>query len=527
MKLTFKDGRFLALCPFQEKDIAKGAGFQWDPKDRVWWTTDPAKARQLKDHATPEAISAIGDLTERERVLIERSFATETVRDYPVPAGLNYFNYQKAGISSAIDRKNVLIADEMGLGKTIQAIGVINATAPARVLIICPASLKGNWHRELDAWLVERQYPVILSTKHKARMNRDGIYIINYDILNRLEWLASTEWDLLIADECHAVKNKKAQRSKSFYEICKKSKAKIFLTGTPILNRPAEIFPMIQALGFPMSFWEFGKRYCEMEKGRFGLKADGSSNLDELNNKLRATVMIRRLKKDVLTDLPDKMRQVVTLPAENYQQELFREKEAEAKLQQKRFMLQSARDAAKGTDHFAAAVEALKEFEVSSIQEITRLRKETAIAKAPAVVAHVLECLESGAGPVILFAHHKEVISLLADGLKSVRVVKLTGDMDLQDRQRSVDLFQAGKADVFIGSIRAAGVGITLHRSSTVVFAEQDWTPGLMVQAEDRAHRIGQKNCVLVQVIVIEDSIDAKFAKTLLRKEKIANEALN
>jgi SWI/SNF-related matrix-associated actin-dependent regulator of chromatin subfamily A-like protein 1 len=527
MQLIKQEKKYVFECTFAEKDTAKDAGFRWDGVKRHWWTSDIDIAAKLAEHAGEELKAEFEQEAQTRTERLTASFSTDSEIHIPAPDGFDYFGYQRAGIASAVVRPSLLIADEMGLGKTIQAIGAMNVLKPAKVLVICPASLKINWANEIKTWLVIPENVYILTSKHTQSMgSADGIFIANYDILVKLSWLSSVKWDMVVADECHMAKNKKAQRSKAFYDLCKKAERRIFLTGTPILNRPVELHPIIEALGFPMKFWDYTKRYCDAKSNGYGWDMSGSSNLEELNEKLRATVMIRRLKNDVLKDLPAKIRQVIALPADDFSEQLKAESSAVKKQEQQRAMLRAALERSQGSSH-SDAVDRLRNFEVASIQELTMLRKKTAVAKAPFVAQHVVEAIESGNSPVILFAHHKEVVKILADGLKKYRVEKITGETEISERQAIVERFQAGKLDVVIASIRAAGVGLTLTASSLVIFAEQDWTPGMMTQAEDRAHRIGQHNSVLIQVVVVDGSIDAKFAKTLLRKEKIAETALN
>lgn len=437
-----------------------------------------------------------------DNAAIEDSVATNSDMQIPVPAGLEYLPYQKAGIAYAAGRKSTLIGDEMGLGKTIQAIGTINVTNPKTVLVVCPASLKLNWKNEMVKWLVsERTIDVVNGGGEQIPSNPD-VVIINYDVLTKhAKALQSRTWDMVIMDEVHKIKNPKAKRTVVAVSI--KAKRKVLLTGTPITNRPIELQPIAGYLD-PESFgnfFYFAKKYAGAYKGRFGWDFSGSSNLDELQRRLRQSFMIRRKKDEVLKDLPAKVRQVIVLPSKGYTQELTKE--------------------------FDALSDAVEEtsFEEVSFEKMSEVRHEMALAKVNDVVDHLMDLEHQ----VVVMAHHKDVVQGIKEGLEAVgkTVVTLTGDCNQAHRQNSVDTFQAGKADVFIGTIGAAGVGITLTKASHVVFAELDWVPGDMSQAEDRCHRIGQTDSVLVQHLVVDKSLDARIAEALVDKQKVLDKALD
>lgn len=437
------------------------------------------------------------------------------------------------------------------MGKTIQAIGVINADPKIiRVLVICPASLKINWLRELNKWLV-RKRPIGIADGDCFPST--DIVIINYDILHKWQKSLSYYWDLLIVDEAHLLKNPKTRRAKHVLGYRAKrgqegesenniaplpAKRRVFLTGTPIVNKPVELWPLISSLDpvtfAPSSFFRYAKRYCNAKQISAGRKMvwdfSGSSNLGELQEKLRSTIMVRRLKKDVLKELPPKIRQVIELPsgeagrAVRAEQNAWREHEDNIAALEARVELSKASD---NPEDYRRAVESLKAGMQVSFSLIAKLRHDTAVAKIPQAVEHIRECLEDGR-KLIVFAHHHDVINALMDELRDFQPVKVTGQMDMEDRQRSVDGFQKeSECKLFIGNIQAAGVGLTLTAAAHVVFVELDWVPGNVSQAEDRAHRIGQTNTVLVQHLVLEGSLDCNMANTIVEKQDIIDKALD
>lgn len=473
----------------------------------------------------------------------------------PVPEGLAYLPYQLAGIAFARGLLACLIGDEMGLGKTIQALGAINADETARhILVVCPASLRRNWRNEAKRWLVRDYEYLVVEGGKKAKLPRKlarhVVVIINYDVLKAHHaWLHAQQWDVLIVDEAHYLKNPKTQRTAQVLGKWDKDATKaipalqatrrIFLTGTPLPNRPIELWPLVKALdpaGLGRSWKRFAERYCAGYRDTYGWQTAGSSNLDELQMRMRSSFMIRRLKADVLKELPAKRRQIIELPANGAskavkaeQVALAEHKKAELALQIKAALAKASHDDAT----YEEAVRALRSARLAAFEDMSRFRHETALAKVPYVVEH-LHAVVASAGQVVVFAHHKDVIAAIRKGLETatkdneaLTCVQITGDTSMQAREDAVEAFQNGKAQVFLGNIQAAGVGITLTASSHVIFAELDWVPGNMSQAEDRCHRIGQTDSVTVQHLVLEGSLDAVMAVTLVEKQAVQDDALD
>ena len=510
------------------KESVKSAGARWD-KDSKRWTLSSSLVKVARKIAETWDFQADG-LDEAEKKVKEAmaaSRATDSDIEIPAPPGLSYLPYQRGGIAYALKRKDVLIGDEMGLGKTIQALGILNASPEIkRALVVCPASLKLNWQREAEKWLVEKKPVFVLPSKEDLPGAGPVVVIINYDIVAKHKELFSAPWDIVIFDESHYLKNPKAQRTIAAIGNGGKggipAKRRIFLSGTPILNRPVELWPVLEATGTFPNFWQYAKRYCDAQQSSYGWDMSGASNLEELQAILREKLMVRRLKNDVLTELPVKRRQI--LP---WQPETREEKEA---LKAEIEAIKAAKKAK--TDMKTAEKEAvaeLKEVYSRTLAEIALARHRTALAKLPRVIELVKGMLDDGEiEKIIVFAHHLDVIHGLKEGLKDFHPVSLSGEDSIEARQAAVDAFQNDPSvKVFIGGIRAAGVGITLTAASTVIFAELDWTPGAMMQAEDRAHRIGQKNSVLVLHPLLNKSIDAKLAKTLIRKQEIIEKTLD
>lgn len=469
------------------------------------------------------------------------SRATDADIHVPAPAGLDYLPFQRAGVAYAMRAKEgVLFGDEMGLGKTVQVVGFINADpGTARVLVICPKSLTLNWQRELRRWLT-RPLKVDRIAYETGETN---IVIASYDEAKKFqEHITARLWDLLVVDEAHLIKNDKAQRTKAVHAIAQRCRRRLALTGTPIANRPVELFSILKLVA-PLAwdpagrgFFPFALRYCGAHKeyhgGRSNWDMSGASNLPELQEKLRTTCMIRRLKKDVLKDLPPKRRQIVVIDDEKAASAVRAENKAwaaqEGRLEQLRVDAELAR-AADDPTAYTEAVTRLQAGAGAAFAEISRIRHATAVAKIDAVIEHALAALEEDPDKKLLvFGHHLDVIDGIAAGLAAYRPVKLTGETALDDRQKAVETFQNDpRCRVFVGGIQAAGVGLTLTASSHVIFAELSWVPGEVTQAEDRAHRIGQEESVLVQHLVLDGSLDARMVQILVEKQAIADQGLD
>jgi SWI/SNF-related matrix-associated actin-dependent regulator of chromatin subfamily A-like protein 1 len=559
---------FVADSSYEERTLPKAADFLWHGGNcrpgcaacaaglgKVWWTRKPENAARLAEYADDAARSALEHVIATVEASRATSAAPAAVAAIPVPPSLAYLAFQAAGIAYAMARPSTLIADEMGLGKTVQALGVANADpACHRVLVVCPASLRENWRREATRWLVRPTAVVIVSTPAELQAalapTSDVVVICNYDKLVGTKGkafhtaLMAQAWDCLVVDEAHFLKNPKAKRTVAVIGkpqrrdeiavpgLASRARRFLALTGTPILNRPVEIQPLLSVLA-PRefgSFFGFVKRYCGAYQGKYGWDFSGATHLDELQQRLRSTCMVRRLKRDVLTELPAKRRQVVVLPTNGAAKAVEAERQAyaahEAQLEELRADADLAH-AAGDADGYATAVAQLREAARVAFAEISQCRHDTAVAKIPAVVEHVTNMLEEGVNKVVVFVHHHDVAHALA-GEFGREAVTLTGETAMDVRTKAVDRFQTDPSvHVFIGSIQAAGVGLTLTAASHVVFAELDWVPGNVTQAEDRCHRIGQTESVLVQHLVLDGSLDARMAQVLVAKQSISDAALD
>lgn len=494
-------------------------------------------------HLPPEVIA------EREK-RVELSKVTNADIFIPKPDGLEYLPFQRGGIQYCLNvfgqanDAGVLIGDEMGLGKTIQAIGVINAIPDiSRVLVICPLTLKGNWERELKKWLVR---PMTIGHANSEFFPRTDVCIIHYNVLHKFPTRLANYWDLMIVDEGHRIKNAKARQTKCVvgYKPTRKesaagmaptsgipAKRKLILSGTPFENRPAELWPIVSyvAPNLFSSRSAFEKRYCGAGSNGYGWDNSGATDLEELGERLRSQCMIRRLKKDVMKELPPKTRQVVEMDTDGLEHVIQREKSVWTQHEDDLEDAQVAIELAKASDSedlFKHAVSNLRQKTTLIFTEIARVRHETAVAKLPNMVEMLQEELEQ-VNKIVVFAHHRDVLEGAARHFPG-ECVLIHGETPQEERDGLVQRFQKDpKCRLFFGSIRATGEGITLTAASTVIFFENDWTASKMAQCSDRCHRIGQKDNVLVKYYILPGTIDAHMITTWIHKEELLEQALD
>lgn len=525
MILLRSQNRYEARASFDDRHVLKAAGFRWDAGAKAWWCATEAEVERLRRLTEVQ----IHEQAVQDEIAIPSSWeghpscATDGPADIPCPPGLVYLPYQRGGIAFARGKSGVLVADHMGLGKTIQAIGMMNDEPVRTALVLCPASLKLNWAREVDKWL-NYYLPVHVVDKAAHPLPKKiGVLIVNYDIIAKLRAkLEGIEWDMLVCDESHWLKSPTAKRTQAVLGRDGhggiRARRRVFLTGTPAESRPAELFTVANALRpdvFP-SWLDYAFRYCGAWQSKYGLEAKGATHVAELQAKLRETIMVRRAKADVLKDLPAKIRARVTLPCDARLQKVVEEELRT--YQRERELIDSLRRRG------------------ASIDEVTRARNEAnskmrslRIATSEGKMPMALEFLRNAADAekIVVFAKHHAVLDVLIREFGE-RCVAITGKTPVAERQGLVDRFQTDEeCRVFIGQIDAAGVGLTLTASSHVVFVEFDWRPGILDQAEDRCHRIGQTDSVTCSYLVIENSYDDVMLSSIHKKRSTLNETLD
>lgn len=579
MIITFWKGSFVADHRAGDEKLLKKAGFKLHEPTlcdqpskcrgcrgnigRRYFSTSIEHATRLKKYCNERALGVMKEHLAK----LAKSRAIDSSIRVPAPPGLSYEPYQRAGIAYMIQRRDTLVADDMGLGKTIEALGFVNYVRAKKILIVCPASLPLNWKYEAEKWLIDNYQFIIPERGDETIPDSPAnlIVIVNYEktvgttrgaqhVDTPLSLsLKAHKWDVGIFDEAHALKNPDSLRSKAvlseegIYEQCKRA---LFLTGTPMENRPLEIWPIAATL-CPARFgdwWEFARRYCGLhrelrgdpptqinmpdgtikviDKRRKVWVADGSANHSELQQRLRTSIMIRRLKGDVLKELPPKRRQLLVLSDADVDWDRFPDLLKWRAAYQAPFDDGMARlEAAKTKAEYQAAVKALNRVTVP-FTETSVVRHQSALLKLPACLKLADDLLASGLQALVTFGHHTDVLKKIHEHYGD-RSCVIYGDTPKEDRIPIVNLFQSGQKEVFIGGLKAAGSGITLTRADTLLFLESDWNPSIMSQAEDRLCRRGQKKMVQILHPVLDGTIDANMVKMTIAKQTVIDKILD
>lgn len=485
---------------------------------------------------------------EEERFKSSDALAPSPDFKVKTPADIHLFSYQQAGVEQLLKRKNCLLADDMGLGKTVQVITAINHFEKIKqILIICPPSMIITWLREWHKFTIHDDLTVApLTTKTPVKeLSGYNILIAGYSIFSReypvTKALCERKFNLLVLDEAHYCKNYKAKRTMRILgERGKgglKAPKKWMLTGTPMLNRPMELYPLVHKLARPYfpDFWEFAFDFTEPEFNGWGWDLNGACNLDELRERLKMSCMVRRTKEEVLTELPPKTQQMITLSPTSAEEKRALKKETKVRktIAEKQKINAAINEKIKNLDPNKKGYYGIKRrLEKGKLdvpfQLIPLARHETARAKLPQDLQVIRDVLENTTKKLIVFAHHKDVMKHLTQELSSFHPVLLTGDMTVNQRMNVIDTFQKDpQCRLFVGSILAASEGITLTAASHVIFCEIEWSPAKMNQAEDRAHRIGQHENLLVQYLVLDGSYDANMLAQLLNKKDVIDAVMN
>ncbi|KAJ8349806.1 hypothetical protein SKAU_G00249360 [Synaphobranchus kaupii] len=463
----------------------------------------------------------------------------------PVKLRQRLMPFQREGVKFALARDGrCMIADEMGLGKTVQAISVAYLYRKEwPLLIVVPSSLKYLWIEEMEKWIPELNPGDINLVENKmdvSEISSSKVTILGYGLLTTdahilIEALTRQNFRVVVVDESHYLKSRNAARSKILVPLIQKAERSVLLTGTPALGRPEELFMQIDAL-YPRRFgtWsDYGKKYCNAHYSEsfyltnymtsyqirfFGNRRQwdcrGASHLEELHQRL-SEIMIRRLKCQVLTQLPPKIRQRIPfdLPKDGA-------KEACSSFQEwEQLMRRLDSGPGSGDTPFV---------EVMGL--ITRMYKQTAIAKAGAVKEYIKMMLDNERLKFLVFAHHLTMLQACTEAVieAKARYIRIDGSVPSSERIHLVHQFQNDpETRVAILSIQAAGQGLTFTAATHVVFAELYWNPGHVKQAEDRAHRIGQTSSVHVHYLIAKGTFDTIMWGMLNRKETVTGSALN
>lgn len=535
---VFFDGKFLCVQLSKNKDykvvlnIAKNSEYSKYISNEGIYLLPPTK------HNANLLFEAGYSFDETAKIFLKKNCKKENDLFKNLPDKL--YPFQEEGVKILLsNNKNYLLGDEQGLGKTVQGAVYLRLSKQLPAIIVCPASLKLNWSREIEKWvgvkthILEGRKPQYLSDEF---LKEYPVWIINYEILgteNKKEkeeelkrkayckmndlyykpkkldvygWcdeIIKHNFKTVICDEIQYIAEPTTMRSRGVQKICKPKNRKIFISGTPYESKTVQFYTALHILNkklFPNE-WQYKMRYCDPVKTFFGWQFEGLSNAEELHEKI-STFMIRRLKKDVLTQLPPKQRSVVPMQISSSDRKIYDEADKELEL-------------------------AIKNKETNALVKISALRQASVEAKKNAVIQWVKDYLSVN-NALVLFVYHKKIFDLFMNEFKDI-CVGINGGTPSNERQLNVDKFQNDdKIKLFIGQIKSCSTGLTLTKASATAFVEFGSTCKQMEQAEDRVHRISQTaDSVFAYYLIMENSIDVDCMNTLNRRSKQINKVMD
>ena len=438
--------------------------------------------------------------------IIKDNTVKDVVIDYSKYSNRPPLEHQKEAIQKLVENKKFILADDMGLGKTTSTIIAALETESKKILIICPATLKINWKREIENY---SDRPIFISEGKQFSTEHDFV-IINYDIMKNFHdpkkkdesLILMSKFDLVIIDEAHYIKNAQAQRTKLINDITKSVDRLWLLTGTPMTSRPIDYFNLLSLIDSPVAknWMAYVIRYCAGFQFKVGPRkiwnVQGASNLEELRDRT-AGLTLRRLKENVL-DLPDK---IITPVYLRLKSKVYEEVMG---------------------DYYNWYEKNPEESKSLTVQftKLTKVRQIIADEKISQTIEIAENIIEQDK-KVIIFCNFTDSLNKITEHFGKT-AVKLDGSMSKHERQFSVDQFQENdKIKVFVGNIKAAGVGITLTSAEAVIFNDLSFLPSDHAQAEDRAYRYGQKNNVLVYYPIFENTIEGIIYDILHNKKQV------
>ena len=537
-----KRGMLKFQFPYNRKtvdDVKEIAGRKWNA-DKLCWTA-PLTMENLKAaiafgrkwdlEVVPEIKEAYEELQEGSEEAKELSRAKDADLATPTVNG-ELYGFQKAGVIYALKKKRVLIADEMGLGKTVQALVTVELADAYPAVVVVPAAVKFNWEKEVAKWLPHRSSVVLSGRTVPWDIEIDADFVvINYDVLSPwLDTLKGLEPKTVIFDESHYLKNSRTQRTKAATALSKKVEYRIALTGTPVLNRPKELPSQLRVLGWLKilfgSAWAFMQKFTKATNDGWGWKFEGGRNLEELNRTLREHCYVRRLKKDVLSDLPAKVYDDVIVDITN--REDYRSAEhdtgrwlADRAIEDEDF-LESIEDLTKEDQILATrrlhSETQWKSGQARALVRITTLKQLAAKGKMKAALEWIEDFIEGGE-KIVVFAWHREIVERVARHFSTPFMIH----GDVPPKKRVEICAEFGKPDthrVLVANMQAGGTGLDGMQGScsNALFLELGWNPASHSQPEDRLHRIGQKDSVTSHYMLAKGTIDELIFKLLMKK---------
>ena len=407
---------------------------------------------------------------------------------------MKLFPHQEEARDFLLANRRCILADQPRVGKTLPAAAAALQHLPA--IIVCPAIAKTVWEAAFNKLDPSVPVKVINGKKQAGELIASGVTIVNYDILSSVTAFSGIK--TVVFDECHRLKNNKAIRTKAAMLMMKKIDRVYALSGTPIPNRPIELWPILHGLGIYRGGWfDFAARYAKMWSAPWGMDVSGASNIPELKALMRPHVL-RRKKEDIFMDYKQPQVSLVTfdLPIDKREQQF-------------------------DADALVANPNALMAFE--GLAEIMR---EAGMRKIKAASEFISDLLQSGE-PIVVFAHHKDVVHGLVEELKDHKPVVVVGDTPSAKRTENIAAFQSGQTKVIVGNIAAMSEGVDLSAADTIVFVECTWSTSALEQASSRVENINKSGVKpVIYLLTIRASLDHNVLAKVLKKQNIVNQII-
>lgn len=409
---------------------------------------------------------------------------------------MTLFPHQAEAKQFLLGTKRAMLCDSPRVGKTLPTASAALEHLPA--LIVCPAIVKGVWAAAIEKLDPTKSVRIVNGRKDAETIGGADVVIMNYDVLSNIKSIA--KFQTLVLDESHRIKSIKAKRTEAALKLMARIPRVYALSGTPMPNRPAELYPILHGLGiYRGGFYDYAARYCRMWQAPWGLDVSGATNLPELRNMV-APYMLRRKKEDVFIDYTQPQVSLITfdLPVDRQEQEF----DADALVDHPNPML--------------------------AFEGLATIMKEAGLRKVKSSIEFIADLLESGE-KVVAFAHHKEVVHAIKDGLKNqgARISVITGETNQKYRADIIKQFQEGDNNLFLGNLAACQEGIDLSAADTVVFIEATWQTSALEQASSRIENISKQGSKpLVYLLTIAKSLDHVVLKKVLKKQNIIDQII-
>jgi len=541
------EGKYLMLSfrydQVMVRSVKQIPSVTWDSKTKAWKAPLTSIESVIKWATTfrqpiPDYVKA-----EADRISLSMTEIREASRSVDADISIPRLHgellpYQRAGVSYASHTRRSFIADEMGLGKTIQAMATLeyihsqygdDETSPVYpAVVVCPPSLVLNWKKEYNKFLPDLIVETITNRKEIPMFGTYDVLVVGYSNITAWEKQLCNH-NAYVFDESHYCKSRDAQRTKSAKKMTKSNKDAVVLclTGTPVTNRPAEYAPQLDIMGQLEKFgglWGFYRRYCNAFQDKWGQwHLEGNSNLEELNDKLRATCYIRRTKDQVMTELPPVMHDAVIVDGAPAVMKEYKKAESDIVA----YLVERAKQIAEELGLPVGAATVMARLKAEANEHLVRmsvLRKIAARAKMPVVEEWVDAHIADGK-KVVIAAHHRDIVDMLANKYGGL---KIQGGMDVEaveDAKHKFQTLPVEKAPVIVLSIQAAKTGHTLTAAQNVLFVELPWTPADVDQTYSRCHRIGQKGSVTSTYMLASGTIDEEIYALVEKKRSVVGKA--